>query len=313
MAARGRPIPARSVFGPVDQTIYRLARALSEHSFGIPDDKGSTPVTVYSVSTGELRQLGSVRAAHLTWSPDGSTLAYTSGENDPDELWLVDADGANERLLTHVDRAIHGIGPVWSPTGDRIAYQRLGGQCRGCGEEHEVVLVNVADGNQTVIEPPETDRPNGSAVWYPWDVTWSPDGTTLLYTAWSLGEQAAGNGGSSGVIAVPADTPSDATVLTDTDPVPADNDHRGSGSRCGAGNRGDADAVREPTGHLTSADAAGQCPSKHRPTCAKAVAVRGVSSAHRAIPPQATAIRTSRAEHLAIARVPGKVLLEVDA
>ena len=43
----------------------------------------------------------------------------------PDELWLVDADGANERLLADVGAAKHGIGPVWSPTGDRIAYQRL--------------------------------------------------------------------------------------------------------------------------------------------------------------------------------------------
>ena len=61
----------------------------------------STPVTVYSVSTGELRQLGSVEAAHITWSPDGTTLAYTGGEREPDarELGLVDGDGTNERLL----------------------------------------------------------------------------------------------------------------------------------------------------------------------------------------------------------------------
>ena len=38
----------------------------------------STPITIYSVSTGELHQLGSAEAAHLTWSPDGSTLAYTA-------------------------------------------------------------------------------------------------------------------------------------------------------------------------------------------------------------------------------------------
>ena len=63
-------------------------------------ETSSTPVTIYSVSTGELRQLGSVGAAILTWSPDGSTLAYQGGENDPDELRLVDADGANDRLLT---------------------------------------------------------------------------------------------------------------------------------------------------------------------------------------------------------------------
>ena len=40
----------------------------------------STPVTIYSVSTGELRQLGSVQAAHITWSPDGTTLAYTAAK-----------------------------------------------------------------------------------------------------------------------------------------------------------------------------------------------------------------------------------------
>jgi hypothetical protein len=46
--------------------------------------------------------------------------------------------------------------------------------------------------------------------WYPWTVTWSPDGTTLLYTAWSSAPEG------DGVLAVPADTPSDVTVLTDT-------------------------------------------------------------------------------------------------
>ena len=63
----------------------------------------STPISIYSVSTGELRQLDSVEAGQLTWSPDGSTLAYMGGEDqdgqDQDGLWLVDADGANERLL----------------------------------------------------------------------------------------------------------------------------------------------------------------------------------------------------------------------
>ena len=169
----------------------------------------STPVTVYSVSTGDLSQLGSIDAAHLTWSPDGSTLAYTGGEKDPHELWLVDADGANERLLVaDIGVAVHGIGPVWSPTGDRIAYQR---RCCGHAETHELVLVSVANGNQTVIEPPETDGADGPARWYPWSVTWSPDGTTLLYSAW----RDSGTEPGDGVIAVRADTPSDVTVLAD--------------------------------------------------------------------------------------------------
>jgi hypothetical protein len=172
----------------------------------------STPVTVYSVSTDELHRLGSIVAGSVTWSPDGSTLAYEGGDDSRAGLWLVDADGANERLLVaDLGEAIHGIGPVWSPTGDRIAYQRLGGWS---AEGHEVVLVSVADGTETVIEPPKT----GGRVWYPYSVTWSPDGTTLLYTAWT--------DGGDGVIAVPADTPGNVTVLTDLDPVPGHEDHR---------------------------------------------------------------------------------------
>src|ERR671911_469745 len=114
----------------------------------------STPVSVYSVSTDKLHRLGSVVAGSLTWSPDGSTWAYESGDDSRAGLWLVDADGANERLLVaDLGKAIHGIGPVWSPTGDRIAYQRLDGTS---AEGHEVVLVSVADGTETVIEPPKT-------------------------------------------------------------------------------------------------------------------------------------------------------------
>lgn len=164
----------------------------------------STAVSVYTVSTGELRQFGAVESAHFTWSPDGSTLAYEGGEDSRGELRLVAADGTNDRLLV-ADRGEvnHGIGPVWSPIGDRIVYQRL----IGGGERHEVVLVSVADGNETVIDPPETDGPDGPMKWYPYSVTWSPDGTTLLYTAW--------NQNGDGTITVRADTPTDVTVLSD--------------------------------------------------------------------------------------------------
>ena len=191
----------------------------------------SAPVTMYSVSTGELHQLGSVEAAHITWSPDGTSMAYTGGERAPDsrELWLVDGDGTNERLLVaNIGPAIHGIGPVWSPTGDRIAYQRcVGGPEVECsGERHEVVLVSVPDGTETVIQPPKADGHD----WYPFTVSWSPDGTTLLYAGWHEDGQPLPGGGHTlpgGVIAVPADTPSDATVVIDSiDPVPNYYSHR---------------------------------------------------------------------------------------
>lgn len=172
----------------------------------------AAPVTIYSVSTGELQQLDSVVAAHLTWSPSGSTLAYEDAA-DKAGLWLVDADGANARVLVaDTDMALHGIGPLWSPEGDRIAYQR---QYPRSSEGSEVVLVSVADGAERVIEPPRTGG-TGATGWFPYRVAWSPDGTTLLYTAWANNE---------GVIAVRADAPEDVTIVTDLDPVPGYKDH----------------------------------------------------------------------------------------
>lgn len=183
----------------------------------IAGDVGSDPegrtlrsqVTVHSVSTGESRQLGSVEAAQISWSPDGSSLAYAGGEDDKGELWLADADGANARLLdADMGDANHGIGPQWSPRGDRIAYQRL---IHGSGERHSVVVVDVGDGARTFIEAPTVD---GTQRWYPRSVRWSPDGTTLLYSAWyHLDTNFLEQG--DGVIAVSADGPHTATLITE--------------------------------------------------------------------------------------------------
>jgi Tol biopolymer transport system component len=134
-------------------------------------------------------------------------LAYTSGALR--ELRLIDGDGTNDRLLVAgLSARIQGVGPVWSPAGDRIAYQRCEGGHECSGLVHDVVLVSVADGSETVIEPPTLD----GRSWYPSTVSWSPDGRSLLYAGWNrVGMTERG-----GVIALPADRPSDAQVLMDS-------------------------------------------------------------------------------------------------
>ncbi len=188
------------------------------HSGSRPE---STPVSVYTVSTEKLRKLDSVEAAHLTWSPDGTTFAYTGGDGEADtkQLWLANSDGTGKRLIVpDMGTAVHGIGPTWSPTGDRIAYQRLTGDS---AEGHEVVLVDVADGTETVIDPPMTKK----GPFYPFTVTWSPDGTALLYVGWAVTDTSQVP---DGVIIVAADHPSDVTVLNDTIhwPVPGFHEHQ---------------------------------------------------------------------------------------
>lgn len=180
-------------------------------------DGRPTPVSVYSMSTGETRQLADVVASQFTWAPDGSMLAWAGDGVAPADpsagssLWVADADGRNaRRLVDEMGTANHGIGPEWSPTGDRIAWQQL---IPGGGlEEHRVVVADVADGSLTTIRPPTI---GAGTSWYPRAVAWSPDGTTLLYpSAWVEYDTRPGDAGSA-TIAVPVDDPAQAYVLDD--------------------------------------------------------------------------------------------------
>ncbi len=54
-----------------------------------------------------------------TWSPDGKTIAYSYIAN-PENIYLVDADGNNPRTL--VARAQRDFRPEWSPDGQHLIF-----------------------------------------------------------------------------------------------------------------------------------------------------------------------------------------------
>jgi len=187
------------------------------------DVGGNNPINLYTVSTGEIDTVDGVEAAEFTWSPDGATIAYTEAVPDGGDtrsgITLVDADGTNRRTLTTDDWVEQAIGPVWSPSGDTIAYQRERADCAEatCYERSEVVLVTVTDDDpadplgteRTVPALPDDLYGEAGLVPSPYyvnGVTWSPDGTQLLYT------------GSVGLVRVPVDTDQRPTVLSN-DPL----------------------------------------------------------------------------------------------
>lgn len=140
----------------------------------------------------------------VTWAPDGTSLAYTSNG----DIWRVDLATKTPLNLTH-DPTHESWQPDWSPDGAWIVYDRFE-QCYRCTVVHFVS----ADGTQTRDNFPSgnmlarrpTYSPNGEEIALSFSTdtvvaldgtviaksngadyaSWSPDGTSLIYTGAGL-------------------------------------------------------------------------------------------------------------------------------
>ena len=93
-------------------------------------------------------------------SPDGRTVAFNVGY----ELWAMDADGGNPRVL-----AADGNNPAWSPDGSRIAYNAHS----GTSSSRDIHLMN-PDGTNVVTL-------NNTFQVQETQPSWSPDGLRIAY------------------------------------------------------------------------------------------------------------------------------------
>jgi len=94
------------------------------------------------------------------WSPDGRLIAYDSNRRVGLAIWLMNADGSDQRIITHG----HGEYPSWSPDGTRITYAG--------GDYYDIHVVDVSGSNDRAI----TKSPA-----YDMGPAWSPDGAWIAY------------------------------------------------------------------------------------------------------------------------------------
>ena len=111
--------------------------------------------------------------ADPTFSPDGKRLIYVSEIEGKDQLFVMDADGKNQKQITrepydHED-------PAWSPDGRKILFTRLSGSVYSDGD----VYVMNADGRGQRNLTPSLTHPFAT------DTTpaWSPDGRRILFVS----------------------------------------------------------------------------------------------------------------------------------
>ncbi|HEY2856529.1 MAG TPA: amidohydrolase family protein [Gemmatimonadaceae bacterium] len=80
-----------------------------------------------SVDGGKATRLTSGQAfdAQPKWSPDGKTIAYISDRNGSDNIWLMDADGAHQRILTREEQR-QFVSPTWTPDSKFVVVSKNG-------------------------------------------------------------------------------------------------------------------------------------------------------------------------------------------
>jgi hypothetical protein len=103
-------------------------------------------------------------------SPDGSSIAFLTGNGDVQRLMTISTDGSGLREIG--PPRINAGAPAWSPDGAMIAFS--GEPADGPGPSFEIYVAN-ADGSD-LRELTSTDP--GFAT----DPQWSPDGSTIAYS-----------------------------------------------------------------------------------------------------------------------------------
>lgn len=84
---------------------------------------------------------------HPSWSPDGRRIAFMSWRNGRTEIFVMNADGSDARVIAGFDEG-DAIDPRWSPAGERIAFVRVPGGMNAAGPR-SIWVVN-ADGSGLV-------------------------------------------------------------------------------------------------------------------------------------------------------------------
>jgi Tol biopolymer transport system component len=89
-----------------------------------------------------------------SWSPDGARLAFMSWRSGPTELYTMNADGTDQRLLVRMPNG-SALDPRWSPKGDRIVFVHVPEtsvhDAQTGGQYREIYVVDVATGELTKL------------------------------------------------------------------------------------------------------------------------------------------------------------------
>lgn len=158
-AASWSPVGGKIAFssGTVSLTdnLRSVKSALQARSAGIASD-----IWIMNSDGTGLRQLTTDGlSAFPVWSPSGGKIAFESGRNQDDAIYLMNADGSNQTRIGSDAYSYLGNQICWSPDGTRIAFSDWDD-----GVRRDIYLLNVTTHSRTNITN-TTDINEGCPTW----------------------------------------------------------------------------------------------------------------------------------------------------
>jgi len=166
---------------PPGQTKYDFLRFSRDGNFlyFVGSEGVGQPTSLYQITTlgRNQRRLITGVDSQISFSPDGTRIAFLRVSEGNNSIIIADAQGGNERILvTRKDPKVYGDEVSWSPDGKLIAAPTL---TRGATYAGGMAIVDVAAGNETPIPLKEEKLLRISQL------AWTSDGKGLIYTPYA--------------------------------------------------------------------------------------------------------------------------------
>lgn len=145
---------------------------------------GSSGIWLIPIRGGTPRRLvDSDIDGNIAWSPDGTRIVAAIFDPNPTPVGGFDQSIHVFNLDATSETLGYGYGPVWSPDGKRIAFERVPGA--GTADAADYLVVADPDGSAPHVIALASLPPVGAGVHYDMSSgsVWSPDGTRLVFAS----------------------------------------------------------------------------------------------------------------------------------